>query len=199
MRLMLFRAGPYRLALALATIREIHPAEDLRIAGEGRCVLAGREMAFRDLGFRPDGRGPEAGHPRAIRIEAGGRSMALLADAVERVIGVTEDRIVPLPSAFRGRSARWFPAVVRSGETLALLLSPEGLAGIVSPDSPAPGIADPEPMGAEAAAFAVLAARTLTPDRMVGILSRGLERTLPAALERHLRSLPARLFAAGVR
>lgn len=191
--LMLFRAGRYRLALALPTVRGIHPAGDLRIAAPGRCTLDGREMALYDLGARLGGRNPDAGNPRVIRIEAAGRPMALRVDAVERVVGVAEERIVPLPPAFRGRPARWFPAVVRDADTLALLLSPEGMAGIVPPEP------EPEPEPGPEPSDAVFAAWLPEPDRMAEILIRALERTLRSALRRHLRALPARLLRAEAR
>lgn len=199
--LMLFQAGGYRLALGLEPVRGIHPLGDLRPAGPGRCRLEGREMDLHDLPRRLGG--PESGatHSRVIRMEVAETPLALRVDGVDRVAWVAEERIVPLPEAFAGRPARWFPAVVRAEDGLALLLSPEGMLGIV-PAEPAPEpstdpstelSADPAPDAPVAAAVAEL----ISADRLAACVLETLERRLIDGLRRRLRALPGRLFSPG--
>jgi chemotaxis signal transduction protein len=184
--LMLFRAGRYRLALALGAVRRVHPLADLRPAAGGSCVLDGRRMRFYDLGHWMGGRRSDPESPRVIRMEAADRELALRVDAVERVAWVDGASIVPLPPAFGGRPARWFPAVVRDGAELALLLSPEGMLGVSTRSAPA------EPSIPSELAEAVGA--LLDAERTAETFSSGLRRTLKASLARRLRALPARMF-----
>jgi chemotaxis signal transduction protein len=188
--LMLFQAGGYRLALGLEPVRAIHPLGDLRPAGPGRCRLEGREMDLHDLPRRLGG--PESGaahHPRVIRMEVAETALALRVDGVDRVAWVDEERIVPLPEAFAGRPAQWFPAVVRADDGLALLLSPEGMLGIVPPEP------EPPPMADTPAAGAV--AELISADRLAACVLETLERRLIDGLRRRLRALPGRLFSPG--
>ncbi|MFP4307246.1 MAG: chemotaxis protein CheW [Desulfococcaceae bacterium] len=188
--LMLFQAGGYRLALELGAVRGIHPLGDLQPAGPGRCRLEGREMALHDLAIRFGTPRADAAHPRVIRMEVAGEPHALRVDAVDRVARVAEDRIEDLPPAFSGRPAHWFPAVARMGDSLALVLSPEGMLGI-RPAPAGPVLAAPE----AAAAVAELVSAT----RLTEIVAGAVERHLVAGLRARLRALPGRLFRTGVR
>lgn len=184
--LMLFRAGRYRLALPLARVRRVYPAADLRPAAGGNCILDGRTLRLFDLmhQFGDPRPGPEG--PRVIWVDVADRPLALRVDGVNRVTGVAEEAIIPLPPAFGERSVRWFPAVVREGAELALLLSPEGMLGI-RPSAPAPpSLGPPE--------LAAAVTELFPPDATAETLVRGLRRTLRSGLMRHLRSLPDRLF-----
>ncbi len=184
--LMLFQAGGYRLALGLGPVRGIHPPGDLRPAGPGRCRLEGRDMDLHDLARRLGGPGGEAAHPRVIRMEVAETTLALRVDGVDRVARVAEERIVPLPDVFSGRPAQWFPAVVRIDDGLALLLSPEGMLGILPPERAS------TPDTPAAAAIAEM----ISADRLTACLLRALERHLADGLGRRLRALPSRLFSA---
>lgn len=184
--LMLFRAGRYRLALPLAGVRRVYPATDLRPAPGGNCMLDGRTLRLLDLTHQLGAPRPGPEGPRLIWVDVADRPLALRVDGVERVTGVAEEAIIPLPPAFGERSARWFPAVVREGAELALLLSPEGMLGI-RPSASAPVSSGPsERVEAVAELF--------PPDATAETIVRGLRGTLRSALMRHLRSLPDRLF-----
>jgi chemotaxis signal transduction protein len=188
--LMLFQAGGYRLALELGKVRGIHPLGDLQPAGPGRCRLEGREMALHDLANRFGTAHADAAHPRVIRMEVAGELHALRVDAVDRVARVAEDRIADLPPAFSGRPAHWFPAVARMGDSLALVLSPEGMLGI----RPAP--AEPVSVAPEVAAAVT---ELISPTRLAETIVGAVERHLIAGLRARLRALPGRLFRTGVR
>jgi chemotaxis signal transduction protein len=193
--LMLFQAGGYRLALGLGPVRGIHPPGDLRPAGPGRCRLEGREMDLHDLSRRLGGPESGAAQPRVIRMEVAETPLALRVDGVDRVDRVAEERIVPLPEAFAGRPARWFPAVVRTDDGLALLLSPEGMLGILPPESASASGPAAEPLPDTPAAEA--AAELISADRLAACVLETLERRLIDGLRRRLRALPGRLFSPG--
>ncbi|WP_166404730.1 chemotaxis protein CheW [Desulfonema ishimotonii] len=187
---MLFQAGGRRFGLALSVIRSVHRGagpsgnrEQITVSGDAICLPDGREIPLYNLSAilgetLPDDR---AAIPRIICLKVRATALAIGVDSIERVIETAGTKIVCLPPLFTGKSATWFPHVLKHEGRLILLLDPEGMAGMGPPcESPEPediiDLTEAVPSDNEAL---IKALERLLPGKQVeGIMMKALERGL---------------------
>lgn len=71
---------------------------------------------------------PKIGTGKIILFQLQSKAFALKVDQIERIIGVEDHQIEPIPPTFRGYSQICFPQVLKRDDTLILIMSPDGIA-----------------------------------------------------------------------
>lgn len=126
---------------------------------------------------------PVAGGKRILLIRAGERELALRVDDIDRVVTLDAAGVMPLPPVFRGRSARWFPRVLRLENALALVVDPVGMMGGPGGD-PGDLLRDIDMLAPEhQARLDAAIAGLLSPDRVADVMLDTLDRSIRASLK----------------
>lgn len=117
--MIVFRVGPYRLAIPAAALKEIRDGSGLG-AEEFGCAEIVPMYAWFGLALA------EQGHLLLLREEP----VALRVDQVEQMVEIHS--VLPLPQIFQGVERHWFRGLALVSGTVVPILDPAGFLGAAS-------------------------------------------------------------------
>ena len=140
-KLVLFQVSGRRFGLDMALAKSIEAANLPQAKGSdwrnrGTLVADGVEVPIYDLAANmgDETLTHDSRNRKVMLVKVQGRALALLVDQVDRAVEVDSDLVEQLPPIFTGPPRDCFPKVLRREDGLILILSPEGLGRIASPD-----------------------------------------------------------------
>ncbi len=132
--ILLFRVGAMQFGIDLPLISNIHSAKSsivLQKEGGARLLRteSGEEMPVYDLAYllKGDGFSNDSEDKKIIMLQVDKNPIGLIVDRVDQVVAVDNAGFEPLSPIFKGPAQACFPRVLKQGDSLVLLLAPEGI------------------------------------------------------------------------
>ena len=137
------------MALNLAFVSDIQSAKTImaKRPESRQCaaqVLDGKETPLYDLSavFEQQIVGLDSAQRKLIMVKTDKYDLGLIVDGVEKVVSAHSSRIEPLPRVFKGSSKSCFPSVLKYKDRLFLIISPEGIANLVTRKTVPPDVSN---------------------------------------------------------